>query len=59
VARSILVIIWHLLADPPPGLPTSARLLSGRPGTDRRLRNHIRQIQALGFAVTITKPLNP
>ena len=24
--------------------------------TDRKLRNHIRQIQALGFAVTITKP---
>jgi transposase len=24
VARSILVIIWHLLADPPPGTPTSA-----------------------------------
>jgi hypothetical protein len=23
--------------------------------TDRKLRNHIRQIQALGFAVTITK----
>ncbi len=23
--------------------------------TDRKLKNHIRQIQALGFAVTITK----
>jgi hypothetical protein len=35
---------------------------SGAPGyhqarlnTDRKLNNHIRQIQALGFAVTITK----
>jgi transposase len=56
VARSILVIIWHLLADP------AARFTDLGPGyyqarldTDRKLRNHIRQIQALGFAVTITK----
>ena len=56
VARSILVIIWHLLADP------AARYTDLGPGyyqarldTDRKLRNHIRQIQALGFAVTITK----
>jgi hypothetical protein len=25
------------------------------PGTSRKLRNHIRQIQALGFEVTLTK----
>jgi transposase len=56
VARSILVIIWHLLKDP------AARFTDLGPGyhqarlnTDRKLRNHIRQIQALGFAVTITK----
>jgi transposase len=56
VARSILVIIWHLLADP------QARFTDLGPGyyqarldTDRKLKNHIRQIQALGFAVTITK----
>jgi len=56
VARSILVIIWHLLADP------AARFTDLGPGyyqarldTDRKLRNHIRQIQALGFDVTITK----
>jgi len=55
-ARSILVIIWHLLADP------AARFTDLGPGyyqartdTDRRLRNHIRQIQALGFEVTLTK----
>ena len=55
MARSILVIIWHLLADP------AARFTDLGPGyyqartdTDRRLRNHIRQIQALGFTVTIT-----
>jgi transposase len=56
VARSILVIIWHLLADP------AARYTDlgygyyqARTDTGRKLRNHIRQIQALGFDVTITK----
>jgi transposase len=56
VARSILVIIWHLLADP------AARFTDLGPGyyqtrtdTDRKLRNHIRQIQALGFDITITR----
>jgi transposase len=56
VARSILVIIWHLLNDP------GARFTDLGPGyyqarldTGRRLRNHIQQIQALGFEVTITK----
>jgi transposase len=56
VARSILVIIWHLLADP------AARYTDlgygyyqARLDTDRKLRNHIRQIQALGFDVTLTK----
>ncbi len=29
--------------------------MQSRLDTDRKLRNHIRQIQALGFAVTITK----
>ena len=53
VARSILVIIWHLLADP------AARFTDLGPGScqarldiGRKLRNHIRQIQAPGFDVT-------
>ena len=56
VARSILVSIWHLLADP------AARYTDlgygyyqARTDTDRKLKNHIRQIQALGFDVTITR----
>jgi transposase len=56
VARSILVIIWHLIADP------GARYTDlgygyyqARTDTDRKLRNHLRQIQALGFTVTLTK----
>lgn len=55
VARSILVIIWHLLKDP------EARFTDLGPGyhaarldTGRKLRNHIQQIEALGFTVTIT-----
>jgi hypothetical protein len=56
VARSILVIIWHLLADP------AARYADLGPGyyerhTDknRKARNHIRQLEALGYTVTLTQ----
>jgi transposase len=54
VGRSILVIVWHLLADP------TARFHDLGPGfyhtridTERRKRNHIRQLQALGYTVTL------
>ncbi len=56
VARSILVIIWHLLKNP------QARFTDLGPGyhqarldADRKIRNHIRQLQALGYDVTITR----
>ena len=56
VARSILVIIWHLLADP------AARFTDLGPGyyqartdKDKKIKNHIRQIEALlGHSITIT-----
>jgi transposase len=56
VARSILVIIWHLLADP------AARYADLGPGyyaartdKDKKIRNHIRQLEALlGHPVTLT-----
>jgi transposase len=56
VARSILVIIWHLLADP------AARYADLGPGyyqartdKDKKIKNHIRQIEALlGHPITIT-----
>ena len=55
VARTLLVVIWHLLADP------AARFHDlgddyylNTIDTDRRARSHIRQLQALGFTVTIT-----
>jgi transposase len=53
VARSILVIIFHLLADP------EARFRDLGPGyydthidRQRKIRNHIRQLEALGLDVT-------
>jgi transposase len=54
VGRSILVIVWHLLSDP------DARFHDLGPDFyDRRIDpehkklNHIRQLQALGYRVTL------
>jgi transposase len=56
VARSILVIIWHLLADP------GARFTDLGPDwharkTDRarRTRRHLKELEALGYQVTLTE----
>ncbi len=56
VARSLLIIIWHLLADP------EARFADLGPGhyqnkidASRKARSHVRQLQALGYTVTITQ----
>ena len=55
VARSILVIIWHLLADPTARFhDLDADFYTNRTDTDHKTRNHIRQLQALGFTVTLT-----
>src|SRR6516164_4768348 len=55
VARSILTIIWQLLADPAARYTDlGASYYQTRTDTDRKLRNHIRQIRALGYEVTIT-----
>ena len=55
VARSILIIIWHLLADP------EARFADLGPDwharktdKDKKTRTHLRQLQALGWDVTLT-----
>jgi transposase len=54
VARSILIIIWHLLSDP------TARYQDLGPDyhttridTDRKTRNLRRQLEALGYTVTL------
>jgi transposase len=55
VARSILVIIWHLLASPEAryadlGPDWHAR----RTSREKKIQSHIRQLQALGLDVTVT-----
>src|SRR5262249_51487122 len=56
VARSILVIIWHLPAEPAARFTAPGHAYyQDRTGKDRKLRNHIRQIQPLGFTVTLIK----
>jgi transposase len=54
VARSILVIIWHLLAGPAARYcELGAGYYASRIDTDRKTRNHVRQLEALGFTVTL------
>jgi transposase len=55
IARTLLVIIWHLLADRSArfdDLGDNYYITTIR--TDRQLRTHIRQIESLGYNVTIT-----
>ena len=60
VARSILVIIWHLLADPAARFhDLGADYYASRIDNDRKTRNHIRQLEALGYTVTLTPPPDP
>jgi transposase len=56
VARSILVIIWHLLADPAARFTDlGSGYYQARTDKNKRIRNHIRQIEALlGHPITIT-----
>jgi transposase len=55
VARSILVIVWHLLADPDATYhDLGADYYTSRIDRQRKIRNHIRQLEALGLQVTLT-----
>jgi transposase len=54
VARSILVIVWHLLADPTARFhDLGADYHASRIDRDRRTRNLVHQLQALGHKVTL------
>src|SRR6266487_3732684 len=54
VARSILVIVWHLLADPAARYADlGADYYADRIDKGKKARNHIRQLEALGFTVTL------
>jgi len=54
VGRSILVIVWHLLADPTAHYhDLGAGFYDTRSNADRTKRNHVRQLEALGYKVTL------
>jgi transposase len=54
VARSILVIIWHLLASPEARFADLGPDWHERSGDrDRKIRAHVRQLQAFGLDVTL------
>ena len=54
VARSILVIIWHLLSDRTARFrDLGSGYYASRTDKERKARNHVRQLQALGYAVTL------
>ena len=54
VGRSILVIIWHLLSDPHTRFQDlGADHYDRHVNTASKRRNHIRQLEALGFKVTL------
>lgn len=55
VARSILVIVWHLLADPTARFhDLGSDFYSRTVHTERRTRNLVHQLEALGLQVTLT-----
>lgn len=54
VGRSMLTIIWHLLDDPTAEFTDlGPDFHDRRQGTDRRRREHVRQLEALGYHVTL------
>ncbi|MCA1822551.1 MAG: IS110 family transposase [Pseudonocardia sp.] len=54
VGRSILVIVWHLLSDPEARFhDLGPDFYDNRTGPERKKRNHIRQLEALGYKVTL------
>ena len=54
VARSILVIAWQLLADPNARFrDLGSDYHTTRVAVERKLRNHIAQLAALGYRVTL------
>ena len=55
IARSILVIVWHLLADRTTRYhDLGAGYHASRIDKNRKTRNQVRQLEALGYTVTLT-----
>jgi transposase len=54
VGRSILIIVWHLLSEPDARYQDlGPEHYDQRIGPERLKRNHIRQLEALGYKVTL------
>ncbi len=54
VGRSILVIVWHLLSDDQARFhDLGPDFHDNRLGPERTRRNHVRQLEALGYKVTL------
>ncbi|GAA3609352.1 IS110 family transposase [Nonomuraea rosea] len=54
VGRSILIIVWHLLSNPEARyIDLGADFYDKRIGPERKKRNHIRQLEALGYRVIL------
>ncbi|HEX7321536.1 MAG TPA: IS110 family transposase [Mycobacterium sp.] len=54
VARSILVVIWNMLNDPTTRFrDLGADYHATRMNTERRTRNHVTQLMAMGYRVTL------
>jgi transposase len=54
VGRSLLVIIWHMLSNPQAHFhDLGPDFYDNRTGPERKKRNHIRQLEALGYKVTL------
>ena len=54
VERSILIIVWHLLADPTARYhDLGPDFYASRINKDRKTRNLVHQLQALGHQVTL------
>jgi transposase len=54
VARSMLVVIWHLLADSEERfVDLGPDFYDNRVGPERKKHNHVRQLEALGYKVIL------
>ncbi|WP_249933161.1 hypothetical protein [Blastococcus sp. CCUG 61487] len=54
VGRSILMIVWALLSDEDAHfVDLGSGYYDSRTNPQRRVRNHVRELQALGYTVTL------
>jgi transposase len=54
IGRSLLIIIWHLLTGPDARFTDlGSDFYNTRIDPERRKRNHVRQLEALGYTVTL------